>query len=56
MTNTCLEIAWLRYILQVLKVEFHKLALLFCDNQAVLLIVVNPVFHKRTKHMRLIVT
>ena len=52
-TNTCLELAWLRYILQDLKVPLSEPALLYCDNQASLQIAANPVFHKRTKHIEI---
>ena len=51
--NTCLELAWLKYILQDLKVPLSKPALLYCDNQASLQIAANPVFHKRTKHIEI---
>jgi len=53
MANTCLELSWLRYILQDLKVELHKPASLFCDNQASLHIAANPVFHECTKHIKI---
>jgi len=53
MTNTCLELAWLRYILQDLKVELHKSTSLFCDNQAGLYIATSPFFHERTKHIEI---
>ncbi|RVW75421.1 Retrovirus-related Pol polyprotein from transposon RE1 [Vitis vinifera] len=53
MANTCLELTWLRYILKDLKVELDKPAPLFCDNQAALYIVTNPVFHERTKHIEI---
>ena len=49
MRNTCLELTWLRYILQDLKVPLSELALLYCDNQAALHIAANPVFHEHTK-------
>ena len=53
MKNTCLELTWLRYILQDLKVSLSEQALLYCDNQATLHIAANPVFHERTKHIEI---
>ncbi|XP_034223842.1 uncharacterized mitochondrial protein AtMg00810-like [Prunus dulcis] len=53
MANTCLELTWLRYILQDLKVLQTVPVPLFCDNQAALYIAANPVFHERTKHIEI---
>ncbi|KAK9077344.1 hypothetical protein SSX86_005681 [Deinandra increscens subsp. villosa] len=53
MANTCLELTWLRYILQDLKVPLVAPSPLYCDNQAALHIAANPVFHERTKHIEI---
>ncbi|CAL9009693.1 unnamed protein product [Prunus brigantina] len=53
MATTCLELTWLRYILQDLQVSQDEPAPLHCDNQAALYIAANPVFHERTKHIEI---
>jgi len=53
MANTTLELVWLQYILHDLKVSCDVSIPLFCDNQVVLHIVANPVFHERTKHIEI---
>jgi len=53
MTNTCLEIVLLRYLLQDLNVSCNFPAQLFCDNQAALHIAANLVFHEHTKHIEI---
>ena len=51
MENTCLELSWIRYILQDLRVSQKTPASLFCDNQAALYIAASPVYHEQTKHI-----
>jgi hypothetical protein len=53
MVTACLEITWLRYILDDLKVIQEKPTILNCDNEAALHITANHVFHERTKHIEI---
>ncbi|XP_058211450.1 uncharacterized mitochondrial protein AtMg00810-like [Rhododendron vialii] len=53
MAITCLEITWLRYILQDLRVKQKGPAPLHCDNQVALHIAANLVYHERTKHIEI---
>ncbi|CAL2253642.1 unnamed protein product [Prunus armeniaca] len=53
MAATCLELTWLRYILQDLGVKQDKPIPLHCDNQAALHIAANPVFHECMKHIEI---
>jgi len=49
---TC-ELQWLLYILRDLHVSCSKLPVLYCDNQSVIHIASDPVFHERTKHLEI---
>ena len=51
MASTIFELMWLFQLLKDLHVPHLHPALLFCDNQAALHIIVNHVFYKRTKHI-----
>ena len=52
MATTCCEITWLFQLLEDFETQHHKAALLYCDNKAALHIAANPVFHERTKHIK----
>jgi len=53
MTTTTCELTWLRQLLLQLKIwDIHETKL-FCDNQVVLFIASNSVFHERTKHIEI---
>lgn len=53
MTFLTREFNWLRYFLQDLQVTNLGAAKMHCDNQVVMHIATNPVFHERTKHIKL---
>ncbi|KAL0375618.1 UNVERIFIED_CONTAM: hypothetical protein Scaly_0679400, partial [Sesamum calycinum] len=53
MGSTVCKLRWISYLLQDLRVPVSLPIPLYCDNQAALHIVVNPVFHKRTKHLEI---
>ncbi|BAT82264.1 hypothetical protein VIGAN_03224800, partial [Vigna angularis var. angularis] len=49
---TC-ELIWIKQLLQELKFCENKPMKLYSDNQATLHIASNPVFHERTKHIKI---
>jgi len=53
MAATFSELVWLTSLLAALGVFHHQPMKLFCDSQAALHIVRNPIFHVRTKHIEL---
>ncbi|GAA0160814.1 transmembrane signal receptor [Lithospermum erythrorhizon] len=51
MASTVCELQWITYLLKDFFVQVHTPIMLWCDNQAALHIISNPVFHERTKHL-----
>ncbi|PNX92176.1 putative copia-type protein [Trifolium pratense] len=47
------ELQWLLYLLKDLQVTCVRPATLYCDNQSAIHIASNPVFHERTKHLKI---
>ena len=50
--QTFTELTWIYTLLTELQVSFTT-PVIFCDNQSVVSIAHNPVFHSRTKHMEI---
>ena len=53
MANATCELIWLKQLLEELKFCEVSPIKLLCDNQTVLHIASNPVFHERTKHIEI---
>ena len=52
MTLTSCELIWLKHLLQELRFGKDEQMKIICDNQAALHISSIPVFHERTKHIK----
>lgn len=52
MAMTTCELKWLKGLLSSLGVAHNSPMQLHCDSQAALHIVKNPIFHERTKHIK----
>ena len=50
--QTSTELTWIHTLLTELQVSFTT-PVIFCDNQSAVSIAHNPVFHSRTKHMKI---
>ena len=53
MTQPVCEIMWLHQLLMEVGIKTVVPAKLWCDNQGVLHIASNPIFHERTKHIEI---
>jgi hypothetical protein len=53
MDNTAVELTWLTFILKDLHILMTSPPTLYCDNLSALHITINPVFHARSKHIKL---
>jgi len=53
MAHTTFEMMWVRSLLHEMWVMVPIPMKMYCDNQSVIFIASNPVFHERTKHIEL---
>ena len=53
LADTTSELLWLRWLLKDLGVSTSSATLLYCDNQNVIHIAHNDVFHEQTKHIEI---
>ena len=53
LVDTTSELLWLRWLLKDLGVSTSSAAPLYCDNQSVIHIAHNDIFHERTKHIEI---
>ena len=53
LSDTISKLLWLRWLLKVLGVSTSSATPLYCDNQSVIHITQNDVFHERTKHIEI---
>ena len=53
MGSTICELQWILYILKDFQISPPLPILLLCDNKAAIHITANPVFHERTKHLKI---
>ena len=53
LADTTFELLWLRWLLTDLGVSTSSATLLYCDNQSVIHIAHNDVFHERIKHIEI---
>ena len=53
LTDTTSELLWLQWLLKDLGVSTSSATPLYCDNQSVIHIAHNDVFHERTKHIEI---
>jgi hypothetical protein len=53
LAHTASEVVWLTHLLRDLNVPLSHQPLLLCDNKSALFLTLNPVSHKRSKHIAL---
>ena len=52
MATTAVEMSWLRILFKELRIFLSHIPVLWCDNASAIALSANPVFHSRTKHIK----
>jgi hypothetical protein len=52
MASTTSEFTWIKQLLANLRIKVQEPMKMYCDNQAACHIASNPMFHERTKHIK----
>ncbi|GAU47169.1 hypothetical protein TSUD_28920 [Trifolium subterraneum] len=53
LSSASCELQWLLYLLNDLQVKCTRPPVLYCDSQSAIHIASNPIFHERTKHLKI---
>jgi hypothetical protein len=54
MTDATAEIMWVQSVLRDLSISSPKAAILWCKNMGAKYLASNPIFHRRTKHVKVV--
>ena len=52
LASTAVELSWLYTLIKELNLFLHHILVLWCDNISTIALASNPVFHSRTKHIK----
>lgn len=53
MASTASELVWLKSLLTFLRFDYQEPMKLFCDSHSTIHRAANPIFHERTKHIKI---
>ena len=56
LAHSTAKLSWILYILKDLHISMSQTPVIWCANVGAISLASNPIFHARTKHLRLITT